>query len=184
MKRLQAYQFELTPNGALLRAIRCYAGSSDFVFNKALDWQNTRYKADTQFKFSYTRLAKPQWKQELPWLNAAPSQCCLQQSIKHCSCCGKIDKANRPTQAKFACVSCGYTTNADVNAANNIKAAGHAVLACRTDIADSSAYIRGEDLGGLGEDVLSDTSVKHEPTEETNNHNPMVSSVVISWRCQ
>jgi len=30
----------------------------------------------------------------------------------------------------FQCVSCGYSANADINAARNILAAGHAVLAC------------------------------------------------------
>lgn len=37
-----------------------------------------------------------------------------------CSECGVVDKANRQTQAKFECVSCGHTENADVNAAKNI----------------------------------------------------------------
>lgn len=37
-----------------------------------------------------------------------------------CSCCGYVDKQNRKTQAKFECVSCGYTDNADKNAAKNI----------------------------------------------------------------
>lgn len=84
MKRLQAYQFELMPNGAQQRAFRRYAGCCRFVFNKALDWQNTQYKADSQFKFNYAKIANllQQWKQELPLLKAAPSQC-LQQSIKH-----------------------------------------------------------------------------------------------------
>jgi putative transposase len=52
---------------------------------------------------------------------------------------------NRLTQTRFACVSCGHTENADLNAAQNILAAGHAVLAC-------------------GEWVLSDPSMKREST--------------------
>ena len=43
-------------------------------------------------------------------------------------CCTSVD--NRKTQAVFVCTSCGHETNADVNAARNILAAGHAVLAC------------------------------------------------------
>jgi len=35
---------------------------------------------------------------------------------------------NRKSQAVFACTACGYTANADVNAAQNI-AVGHAVTA-------------------------------------------------------
>ena len=37
-----------------------------------------------------------------------------------CPCCGHTDKENRPTQAKFECVECGYTENADVVGAINI----------------------------------------------------------------
>ncbi|MDZ4836861.1 MAG: transposase, partial [Candidatus Melainabacteria bacterium] len=37
---------------------------------------------------------------------------------------------NRQTQAIFACVKCRHLENADVNAAKNILAAGHAVIAC------------------------------------------------------
>jgi IS605 OrfB family transposase len=37
-----------------------------------------------------------------------------------CSACGHCDKANRQTQSKFICTSCGYVAHADVNAAVNI----------------------------------------------------------------
>lgn len=84
MKRLQAYKFELMPNGAQIRAMRQYAGACRYVYNKALDWQNQQYQADNTFKFSYTKIANllPQWKQEQPWLTDAPSQT-LQQSLKN-----------------------------------------------------------------------------------------------------
>ena len=49
---------------------------------------------------------------------------------KKCSKCEFVHKDNRKTQEKFECISCGYTENADLNAAKNILAAGHAVLAC------------------------------------------------------
>lgn len=39
-----------------------------------------------------------------------------------CSVCGCISKANRPDQSTFSCVSCGYSANADHNAAVNIAA--------------------------------------------------------------
>ena len=45
-----------------------------------------------------------------------------------CSECQHIAKENRQTQSKFECVKCRYVANADVNAACNILAAGHAVL--------------------------------------------------------
>lgn len=49
---------------------------------------------------------------------------------QQCHSCGHTEKANRPTQSAFECVTCGHTDNADINAAKNILAAGHAVLAC------------------------------------------------------
>ncbi|MGV9535531.1 RNA-guided endonuclease InsQ/TnpB family protein [Streptosporangium sandarakinum] len=44
-----------------------------------------------------------------------------------CSACKVVDAASRESQARFACTSCGHREHADVNAAKNIKAAGHAV---------------------------------------------------------
>ncbi|HEY9210833.1 MAG TPA: RNA-guided endonuclease TnpB family protein [Methylotenera sp.] len=83
MKRMQAYKFELMPNGAQARAMSQYAGACRFVYNKALAWQNKQYQTDNSFKFSYTKIANllPQWKSELDWLRDAPSQT-LQQSLK------------------------------------------------------------------------------------------------------
>ncbi len=49
---------------------------------------------------------------------------------RRCFCCGHVSADNRKTQAKFECIACSYTANADINAACNILAAGHAVLAC------------------------------------------------------
>ena len=47
---------------------------------------------------------------------------------QRCSACGCVDKESRKSQARFVCTACGFTLNADVNAAKNI-AAGHAVTA-------------------------------------------------------
>jgi putative transposase len=47
---------------------------------------------------------------------------------QRCSACGTVDPKSRKSQADFGCRSCGYASNADVNAARNI-AAGHAVTA-------------------------------------------------------
>lgn len=47
-----------------------------------------------------------------------------------CAACGHTAKENRQTQSGFVCVECGHESNADLNAAQNILAAGHAVLAC------------------------------------------------------
>lgn len=40
---------------------------------------------------------------------------------KMCPICGCIEDENRPNQETFSCVECGYESNADFNAANNIK---------------------------------------------------------------
>lgn len=85
MKRLQAYKYELRPNGEQQRAMRRFAGSCRFVYNKALAWQNEQYAANSAFKFSYTTLANllPAWKQDQTtlWLKESPSQP-LQQVLK------------------------------------------------------------------------------------------------------
>ena len=47
---------------------------------------------------------------------------------QRCSTCGHVAAESRKSQALFGCVACGFTLNADVNAARNI-AAGHAVTA-------------------------------------------------------
>lgn len=41
-----------------------------------------------------------------------------------CAECGHCDKLNRKSQGKFLCKACGYTANADWNAARNIRALG------------------------------------------------------------
>jgi IS605 OrfB family transposase len=40
---------------------------------------------------------------------------------QRCNQCGHVEKANRQSQSKFSCKKCGYSTNADFNAAQNIK---------------------------------------------------------------
>ena len=52
---------------------------------------------------------------------------------QRCSACGYTAKTNRVSQSKFHCRHCGHAENADRNAARNILAAGHAVLACGVD---------------------------------------------------
>jgi putative transposase len=47
---------------------------------------------------------------------------------QRCSACGQVHRDSRESQAVFRCTACGFTGNADVNAAINI-AAGHAVPA-------------------------------------------------------
>jgi putative transposase len=85
MKRLQAYKYELQPNGEQQRKMRRFSGACRFVFNKALGWQSAQYASDKTVKFSYTDLANmlPTWKLETAtgWLKESPSQT-LQQTLK------------------------------------------------------------------------------------------------------
>ncbi|MER6130474.1 transposase [Streptomyces sp. NPDC001815] len=43
---------------------------------------------------------------------------------RECSRCHHIDRRNRPSQAMFACRSCGFVEHADLNASHNIAARG------------------------------------------------------------
>jgi putative transposase len=85
MQRLQAYKFELKPNGEQQHNLRRFAGSCRFVFNKALALQKERHEQGEK-KLSYAALCKrlTEWKaqQETPWLSDTPSQA-LQQALKN-----------------------------------------------------------------------------------------------------
>ena len=43
MQRLQAFKFELRPNGEQQRDMRRFAGACRFVYNKALALQKAKY---------------------------------------------------------------------------------------------------------------------------------------------
>jgi putative transposase len=84
MKRLQAFKFELMPNGEQLRNMRRYAGWSRFVYNRALALQKENYESGNKF-ISYVSMAAnlPVWKRETgtAWLKYTPSQA-LQHVLK------------------------------------------------------------------------------------------------------
>ena len=63
------------------------------------------------------------------WLGGGVIAVPPQNTSRMCSCCGHVATENRTTQSRFECVQCGHAENADLNAARNILAAGHAVLA-------------------------------------------------------
>ncbi|RKT99140.1 cytosine methyltransferase, partial [Burkholderia sp. Nafp2/4-1b] len=63
-----------------------------------------------------------------------------------CPACACVSAQNRLTQARFACIECGFEENADVVGAINVLARGHRVAAC-------------------GEPTQSGRSVKQEPAE-------------------
>jgi putative transposase len=61
---------------------------------------------------------------------------------QRCSKCGHVDPKSRESQAVFRCTSCDHgPVHADVNAANNILAAGLAVTACREATTPAGAVV-------------------------------------------
>lgn len=84
MQRLQAFKYELMPDGEQQRKMRRFAGSCRFVFNKALALQQERYKQGEK-KFGYAELCKQltEWRNnsETAWLADAPVHP-LQQTLK------------------------------------------------------------------------------------------------------
>lgn len=84
MKRLQAFKFQLRPNGQQERDRRRFAGVCRFVFNRSLAFQNENHEAGNKY-LSYAKMTAwlVEWKKEpeTQWLKQAPSQP-LQQALK------------------------------------------------------------------------------------------------------
>jgi len=84
MQRLQAFRFELMPNGQQERQMRRFAGACRFVYNKALALQKERYERGEK-KLGYAGLCKllTGWRNsaETAWLAEAPIHP-LQQKLK------------------------------------------------------------------------------------------------------
>lgn len=84
MQRLQAFKYELMPNGEQQRDMRRFAGSCRFVYNKALALQKQNHEEGNKF-IGYVAMAAnlPIWKRETgtEWLKETPSQA-LQHALK------------------------------------------------------------------------------------------------------
>jgi putative transposase len=84
MQRLQAYKYELMPDGEQQRDMRRFAGSCRFVYNKALAMQKENHEAGNKF-IGYVSMAKhlTGWRNdaETPWLKDAPCHP-LQHALK------------------------------------------------------------------------------------------------------
>jgi len=84
MQRLQAYKYELMPDGEQERDMRRFAGSCRFVYNKALAMQKENHEAGNKFiGFAGLCKALTGWRNgvETPWLKDAPCHP-LQQALK------------------------------------------------------------------------------------------------------
>ena len=82
MKRLQAFKFQIEPNGSQLHAMQQFAGNVRKVWNLALARQQASYEAGEKFTNSFgMNNWLPAWKNELTYLHLSPSQT-LQQITK------------------------------------------------------------------------------------------------------
>jgi putative transposase len=82
---------------------------------------------------SIHRQAWAKWRTRLEQKAAAATEQCQVIAVnpcrtsQRCARCGHTEPNNRESQAVFVCRACGHRAHADVNASENINAAGHAV---------------------------------------------------------
>ena len=100
----KAYNFRLKTNRDIESKLLRFCGSSRFLWNKCL-------------ALNLERLVEVD----------------SRHTSQRCSCCSHKSKENRPSQAVFRCLACGYEENADVNAAKNILTAGQEGLVCEAN---------------------------------------------------
>jgi putative transposase len=72
-------------------------------------------------------------KYKLDWQGGRLVGVDCRHTSQRCSCCGHTAKENRPLQAVFRCMACGYEDHADVNAAKNMLTVGRMDLACEVN---------------------------------------------------
>jgi putative transposase len=103
MQRLQAFKFELRPNGTQERNMRRFAGACRFVYNEALALQKARYERGEK-KLGYARLCEllTQCRNsaQTSWLRDAPTHP-LQQAFKDLGRAYKNFFAGRAALPKF-----------------------------------------------------------------------------------
>lgn len=87
-------------------------------------------------------LFRKQLDYKLLWSGGLLVAVAAHNTSRRCSACGHVSAENRKTQAKFQCVKCGFKGHADHNAAVNILAAGHAVLARESSSPEVGASLR------------------------------------------
>jgi putative transposase len=109
MNRIQAYKFELMPDGEQRRSMCRFAGSCRFVYNKALALQKENYEAGNRF-IIYAGLCKALtgWRngQDTPWLKEAPCHP-LQQALKDLEKAYQNFFAKRASFPRFKCKGSG-----------------------------------------------------------------------------
>ena len=79
---------------------------------------------------------------------------------KTCSVCGHCEKANRKSQSEFLCKHCGFSANADWNAARNIRALAASKAAIELAVVEAKT---GNRICGRDQPESYRTSVRVEP---------------------
>jgi len=96
-----------------------------------------------------------------------------QNTSRTCPCCGHVSADNRPTQAWFACVDCGFEDNADLVGAINILSRGMRLLRDEgQDTTDASVGMRVDWPPVSARMACGSNGIgrrKQEPTETTTH---------------
>ncbi|MCO8164376.1 helix-turn-helix domain-containing protein [Pseudomonas sp. 21LCFQ010] len=105
MQRLQAFKYELMPDGWQERQMRRFAGSCRFVFNKALALQKERHEQGEK-KLGYAGLCKllTEWRNspQTAWLADAPVH-----PLQHVQVCGVWFRRQRRCGRRDECTKGG-----------------------------------------------------------------------------
>ncbi|MEV6030236.1 zinc ribbon domain-containing protein [Nonomuraea sp. NPDC052116] len=106
----QCRQLAGMPGAYLSNGRAAKAGLNKSILDKGWYGLETALRAKARYTGTDIRLVDPRY----------TSQTCSNPA------CGTVDRQSRESQADFRCTSCGHVEHADVNAAKNIKARGHA----------------------------------------------------------
>lgn len=87
----------------------------DSAFSREMRWQLGNWSF---FQLAQFVVYKAKWA-GVPVVFVDP-----RDTSRTCSVCGHCEKANRKSQSQFLCLSCGFRTNADMNASANIARRG------------------------------------------------------------
>ena len=92
-------------------------------------------------------------------------------SSQTCSRCGHCCKANRKNQSLFCCKKCGYTVNADFNAATNLRQRGMSFLSTLLSESESSPTAISSSLAqDPGKSIYEDSRVE---TQRVTSSEPL-----------
>ncbi len=159
VKQARAYKFRFYPNPEQENLLRRTMGCVRLVYNKALAMRTEAwYERQERIGYSQTSSLLTGWKktEELQFLNRSighgesNSPCPIDPlvkidrffpSSKRCGKCGYVAEKMPLNVRKWTCLECGTSHDRDINAANNILAAGLAVTVCGADIRPESPLI-------------------------------------------